>query len=157
MVIIRASSHHVHKMCNGPASGTSATQHNGPNLTILTHLPLWHTDPFTLTNSFLGFPSFKPVLTCVSFLEKLSPPPFLWLTRVFSIFQKPDPIYISLMFSKGSSEFPLCLLLAIFIRHHYLLYRTVRSILKLTVFFSWLTFKFLKSMDHELSVHCLSP
>lgn len=79
----------------GFACGTSTPQPNGYDLAIQTHLPLWQMDPVTLKNSFLGFPSFIPLLTWVSFLWNIPRLPFSDYPYFFPFFEKPrlDPSF----------------------------------------------------------------
>lgn len=112
---------------------TAAAHHDGYFPAIQTHLPFWQMGLFTLTNSFLGFPSFMPPLHEPSSYKNFPRLPFsdaLW--RVLWIFgcccwPHPSGIY-------------------------YLLSPTVGYLLMLNVFFSQLNFKFLKSIGHELYI-----
>lgn len=125
-------------VCAGCACGVSASQ-RGHNLAIQTHLTLWQMDTFTLTNSFIGFPSFMPLLTWIFFLQKLSPTSFLWLSSLFVlIFQKPDPDHLSLQLSGGYSNFSGVYWCQHSFDIHYLLSNIVRCILMLNIniFFS---------------------
>lgn len=100
------------------------------------------------SNKFIFWLSFLYASSYTSFPTKTFPdypgfPP---------IFQKPDPIHLSLMLPGGSSEFLWCYCWQHSFDIYYSLSRIIRYILVLNVFFSYLSVKFLKSMNHELYI-----
>lgn len=103
------------------------------------------------SNKFISWLSFLYASSYTSFPTKTCPD-FLWLSRISPHFPKTRSNPPFLLLPGRSSEFLWCYCWQHSFDIYYLLSHIVRYILVLNVFFYYLNFKFLKSMDHELYI-----